>query len=79
MTINKYESNGRKLLVEFRCFRCKKTDTRPLAVCVEEAEDHYRDLYNLRPPTEWEDGGFHYPLFCPDCKKAYKEFMNNER
>jgi hypothetical protein len=73
--ITKYETHGRKLLVEFKCYRCKKTATRPFEECVKEIEDHYPELYDLRPPKSWENGGFYYPTFCPECKKAYEDFM----
>lgn len=76
MEITKYETHGRKLLVEFKCRRCKITAIRPLEECMKEAKECYRCLYDLKPPKEWEDGGFYYPMFCPDCAKAYEEFMN---
>ena len=75
MEIKQYETHGRKLLVEFRCFRCKKTITRPLEECMNDSREYYRNLYDLKPPKEWQDGGFYYPLFCPECAKAYKLFM----
>lgn len=78
MEIKNYESHGRKLLVEFTCRRCGKKETRPLEECMKEATEYYCDLYDLNPPIDWENGGFYYPLFCPDCKKAYKRFMDNE-
>lgn len=78
MEIKRYETHGRKLLVEFKCRRCKKTTTRPLEECMKEQKECYRDLYDLKPPTEWEDGGFFYPLLCPECSKAYNLFMNGE-
>ena len=46
-----------------------------LEECIKEQDVYYRDLYDLRPPKEWEDGGFYYPLFCPECAKAYELFM----
>lgn len=76
MEITKFETHGRKLLVEFKCSRCKTTVTRPLKECVDEIE--YRNLYDLRPPKGWDNGGFYYPMFCPECKEAYDRFMNNE-
>lgn len=75
MNIVQYESHGRKLLVEFKCYRCETTATRPLEECMEENTEGYRDLYDLRPPKEWKDGGFYYPLFCHECAEAYKRFM----
>lgn len=75
MDIVRYESHGRKLLVEFKCYRCKAESTRSLEQCMEEQTDGYRDLYDLRPPDGWKDGGFYYPLFCPKCAEAYELFM----
>ena len=77
MNITQYESHGRKLMVEFTCRRCKKTTLRPLKECMEEEKEGYQGLYDLRPPKDWNSGGFYYPLFCPDCKKAYEDFLNN--
>lgn len=68
MEITRFETRGRKLLVEFRCYRCKTTVTRPLEECINEIES-YQNLCDLRPPKEWEHGGFYYPMFCPKCKK----------
>jgi hypothetical protein len=73
--LNRFETHGRKLMVEFRCYRCKITEIRPLEDCTKEVTEGYRDLYDLRPPKGWKDGGFYYPMFCPDCKKAYEDFM----
>jgi hypothetical protein len=75
MNIDRYETHGRKLMVEFKCRRCGETALRPLEDCMKEMIDGYRNLYDLHPPTGWEDGGFYYPMFCPDCKKAYERFM----
>lgn len=74
MEIRTYNTHGRKLMVEFECYRCKATATRPLEDCVKE-QDCVRNLYDLHPPKEWNDGGFYYPLFCPECAKAYESFM----
>ena len=76
MTFTQYETHGRRLMVEFKCRRCKKTEIRSLEECMNEAKECYQGLYDLKPPKEWENGGFYYPLFCPDCKKAYEDFMN---
>lgn len=76
MQINRYEENGRRLMVEFTCRRCKTTAIRPLENCMQEVD--YNNLHDLRPPVDWEDGGFYYPLFCPACSTAHKRFMNME-
>lgn len=75
MEIKSFEEHGRKILVEFTCYRCKKTATRPLEDC-RPKEYSVRGLYDLIPPKGWEDGGFYYPLFCPDCREDYKAFMD---
>ena len=74
MKITEFESCGRRLMVEFKCYRCKTTAIRPLKECMGELEC-YQELYDLRPPKEWKDGGFYYPTFCPECAKAYELFM----
>lgn len=76
MQINQFESNGRRLMVQFVCRRCKTTAIRSLEECLSEVE--YNFMTDLRPPRDWEDGGFYYPLFCPDCSAAHKRFMNME-
>lgn len=77
MDICTYEEHGRKLLVEFKCRRCGTTALRPLQESVKEA-DYIQGLWSLNPPKEWYNGGFYYPLFCPDCKRAYDEFMDGK-
>ncbi len=79
MRIEIYETHGRKLLVEFNCRRCKATALRRLEDCMSETKECYRDLYDLKPPKEWQDGGFYYPLFCPKCAKEYDLFMKGEK
>jgi hypothetical protein len=64
------------LMVEFTCQRCKTFAIRPLEICIKEVD--YNHLWDLRPPVDWENGGFYYPLFCPKCSEAHKRFMNME-
>lgn len=78
MEITRYETHGRKLMVEFMCYRCKTTAIRPLEACMEEQKEGYQGLYDLHPPTGWKDGGFYYPMFCPKCAKEYDLFMKGE-
>lgn len=75
--VPEFKGHGRTLVVEFKCYRCKKTAYRPLENC-RPSEHNIRGMHDLIPPAEWEDGGFYYPLFCPDCSAAHKRFMNME-
>ena len=77
MEIKKFEGFGRKLMVKFTCRRCKVEAYRPLYDCLP-SDGPVRDLYDLKAPKEWEDGGFYYPTLCPECAKKYKRFMEGE-
>ena len=77
MEIKQFEGHGRKLTVEFMCWRCKKTDSRPLKDCLPK-DAPMRDLSDLRPPANWKNGGFYHPTFCPDCAEKYEKFMRGE-
>ena len=79
MNITNFETHGRKLLVEFKCYRCGLIKTRPLEECMQEQKEYYRDLYDLNPPKGWQNGGFYYPLFCPECAEDYKKFMEGRQ
>ena len=78
MVVRQCETHGRKLLVEFKCYRCETTVIRPLEECMKEASNYYRDLYDFKPPNGWKDGGFSSHMLCPKCAKAYEDFMNNK-
>lgn len=74
------ETHGRRLLVEFKCYRCGTRVVRSFDECLSEvAESGFRDLHDMRPPSGWRDGGFYYPTFCPDCAAAYDEFMKGKK
>lgn len=75
MEINCFEEHGRRILVEFTCRRCRKTETRLLEDC-RPNEHPVRGLYDLIPPKGWRDGGFYYNMYCPDCRKDYEAFMD---
>lgn len=76
MQITKYSDNGRTFAVIFECRRCRTTAARTLEECMKECE--YNFITDLRPPKEWRDGGFYYPIFCPECAEKYDRFMNME-
>ena len=70
------ESHDRRVIIEFRCRRCGTTSYRSAEECISEVD--YNNLWDLRPPADWENGGFYYPIFCPACAEAYQKFMNME-
>lgn len=75
MDINLKATHGRRLMVEFKCYRCQTTALRDFDVCLRESSESYQGMYDLQPPKDWENGGFYHPTFCPDCAKAYERFM----
>jgi hypothetical protein len=77
MQIPDFEGHGRKIMVQFTCQRCKKTALKPLKDCLP-SDCPVRYLSDLETPAEWKNGGFYYPTFCPDCAKAYEQFMKGK-
>ena len=75
MQINAYSESGRTMAVKFTCRRCQKVAYRTLKECI---GSEFNRLADLSPPEGWEDGGFYYPLFCPECSVAHNKFMNME-
>lgn len=76
MQLKDIEFGDRKVMIEFTCRRCGEKTYRPLKDCLSEVD--YNNLWDLRPPADWENGGFYYPIFCPACSEAHKKFMNME-
>lgn len=77
MQIDRFEQNGRTLMVQFECRRCKKTALKSFEKCLFDT-DGYRNMTDFSPPPGWRDGGFYYPLFCPECAEKYDRFMRGE-
>lgn len=75
---NEYESNGRRLAVEFKCRRCGGVRYEALESIVEKSEDNYGYLHNLNLPDGWHDFG-HIALLCPTCTKDLKDFFNEKK
>ena len=78
MEIKTYEMHGRRMMVEFECRRCKKTEARSLEECMKEVSEGFNGLHDLKPPKGWRDGGFYCPLFCPQCAEKYDLFMSRK-
>ena len=77
MEIPNFEGHGRKIMVEFLCYRCKKKAIKPLKDCLP-SDCPVRFMSDLKAPAEWRDGGFYYPTFCRDCAEKYDQFMRGE-
>lgn len=73
LQFNKYSDEGRTLMVKFTCYRCGESVTIPLSEA-NVPSDHYGHLHNIDPPKPWDEIPYN-KILCPDCLKAYKEFM----
>ena len=72
-----YENNGRKLKIEFTCYRCKKVrceDLEPLA-----GSEGYGYLHNIDKPKGWTDYLIGSRLLCDTCTAELEEFFQNKR
>ena len=61
-TINIHPMPGRTVMVQFECGRCGKKHLEPFG--------------NYLAPEGWRENEKNTPLLCPECHKAYNEFMN---
>lgn len=74
---NKYEDDGRRLMVEFTCQRCGLKKSVPLEA-VDKDPESYGHLHSLKLKG-WENLHIHGPLLCPGCLQAYVGFMRNAK
>lgn len=73
-SFNEYERDGRRLMVEFTCQRCGRTQIENLED-VDKDKESYGYLHNLNKPEGWEQLHGYGPLLCPECVRAYVAFM----
>lgn len=71
---NEYERDGRRLMIEFTCRRCKGTRVEPLEPLM--SNEGYGYLHNIKTPEGWEEI---YGLFCPTCVDEFKMFVREGR
>lgn len=78
LNFNRYEDDGRTLMVKFTCKRCGKEHIEPMEAHKDDDHESYGYLRRIKPPQGWEDlpAG---PLLCPECVREYAAFMRNER
>ena len=72
MTI-KTQEEGRELMIQFTCRRCKCTAIMPYNKVM--TGEHYGYLRNSELPPGWGKIGYS-SIVCEACAAAYKEFMN---
>lgn len=70
-----YEKDGRKLLVRFTCYRCKKAITTDLEPLDKKEVEHYGKLALLPIPEGWSDWLIHSRLLCDACTTALNDFF----
>ena len=66
------KSEGRELMVQFTCRRCKCKTIMPYDLVM--IGEHYGFLHNSRLPAGWSTIGYS-SIVCKVCKEAYEEFM----
>lgn len=66
-------SEGRELMVQFTCRRCKCKAILPYDEVM--TGEHYGYLHNSKLPPGWDKIGYS-SIVCEVCAKAYEEFMN---
>jgi len=52
---------GRTVMLQFECGRCGKKHTEPFE--------------SFKVPEGWREHERNMPLLCPECHKAFNEFM----
>lgn len=73
MNIFKTSDGGRDLMVRVTCCRCKKTELMTWTQAMPESKEGY--IRESCLPGGWE----HWAgllMFCPDCRKAFAEFLH---
>jgi hypothetical protein len=66
-------SEGRELMVQFTCRRCKNKALMPYDTVM--TGEHYNYLHNSSLPPGWDKIGYS-TIVCETCAKAYEMFMN---
>lgn len=74
---NRYEEDGRTLMVKFTCKRCGREHTAPLEEHDKDPES-YGYLRNLKSPQGWAEIPYNI-LLCPQCTAEYRAFMAHKR
>lgn len=74
---NEYENGGRKLKIEFTCYRCKKVRCEDLEPRV--SDDFYGGLHDIVKPKGWTDYLIGSRLLCDTCTAELEEFFQNKR
>lgn len=74
------ECNGhrRELLIQFSCYRCKKTYIETLESASARSEDHYDYINHIRLPKGWSEERYASIVLCDECTIKLQHFLEGE-
>lgn len=82
VAVDKFNDSGKTLMVEYECCRCGNTYVKPLMNCVSDGKEQYYGLLlceiKSEPDPLWAALDYTGQILCPECTKAYKNFMERK-
>ena len=69
---------GRELLIQFSCYRCKKTHIETLESATARSEDHYDHINHIRLPKGWSEERYNSVVLCDECTIKLQRFFKGE-
>lgn len=72
---DKYEDKSKTLFIRFKCNRCGFEEFEKLEDCDKRTGERGDYLHQLLLPRGWLYEQFLGRALCPDCNRAYDEFM----
>ncbi len=72
---DKYEDYCKTLFIRFKCKRCGFEEFETLEDCDQRTGDRGNFLRQLSLPKGWYDDDYRNVALCPNCRKAFDEFM----
>lgn len=70
---------GRELLIQFSCYRCKKTQIETLESASARSEDHYDYINHIRLPKGWSEERCNSVVLCDECTIKLQRFLKGEK
>lgn len=75
-SFDKYEDYSKTLFIRFKCSRCGFEELETLEHCDKRTGDRGNFLRQLSLPKGWYDDEYRSVALCPNCRKAYEDFMS---